>query len=560
MFPLIIARSKSLKNSFRATLANRWELAKVIGTCLFGLLLISCLYWWFGRVLVYLAAVPTIGALLTQKVLEMAFISAFSLIALSAMVTSLSTHFAASDLNLLFSFPLRSVDIFLMKSMEATIHASWMVTLVLFPFLLALAKAKALGLGFIVLASLLFIPFAFSASALGFLISSVFVSIFPRRKLSEFLSVLGVMIFVFLYTGVRLTLPQHLIHPERMQEVLGYVLYLQTPAAPLIPSRWYVGALSAYIAGDWPRVGHAVLILMGFALLALAVLLILGSRVVNFKRWSKVLEGSGSNFNPEAGEKPLTLKEEPQSQSLNKLLLIKELRFFLRDSQRFSNSSFIFAVVVIYLVSIYRLPMDTPAIQNFVSFINLALGLFIVAALSLRFCFPQISLELPYAWILRASPLSTRDFVKSKVIFNFIFLNILGLIMVIISPMLLGTDLILIPIYAVAACACASVFSFLSLALGSAFPKLRWENIIQIETSFGGFLYAACSLAFVGFTLAVFAWPMKFYFDAKYLNHKIVTSDWLWLGALAVFYFGVAFVVSWLSLRSVKRSWQRLET
>ncbi|MFC1521433.1 hypothetical protein ACFL6Y_03395 [Elusimicrobiota bacterium] len=560
MFALLISRIHSAENWIRSIFRSRYEFWKVFVVSFFGLFLLSSLGWWFMRMLAYITSVPTVGNLLMQKLLEIAFLSSFSLIALSAMVTSLSTHFSSKDLNFLLATPLSPKKIFFVKTIEASLHASWMVFLVLIPFLGSYMRIKGLGIGFPVAAFIFFIPFAFSASMVGILISAIFAAIFPKRRLTEFLSVLGICIFVALYSGIRLTLPRKLMRPDELAEMMEYLLYLQSPAASFLPSRWYVGVLNAYMAADWLRLGVCCLILMGFCALGVALLYILISKFFTRDKWLIALEQGGSIGAKAKGAQALEDQhaESARSQkSLWRVLLEKEVKYFFRDSQRFSNASFILAICMIYLVSIYRLPMDTPYLKNFISFINLALGLFIIAALSLRFCFPQPSLELPYAWVLRASPMKPVDFLGSKLIFNFLFLNLLGMILVILSPILLGTDLALIPIYMASAFFLSTVLSVVSLAVGSAFPKANVEHIVQIETSFGGFFYATCALIYVGITLAVFAWPIRYYFTVNYLNRPMGGGDWAWLGVLLLVYSIVCLVTIIISWYSAKRSFNK---
>ncbi|MBI4369536.1 MAG: hypothetical protein HY547_04830 [Elusimicrobia bacterium] len=557
MDALTLSRWRMMANWWRLVRGNRWEMVKIVSVLLFGALLLGCLDWWFYRALAYVARVPSIGNLLMKKLFEIAFLSSFSLIALSAMVTSLSTHFGAADLPLLLSSPLHHLRIYFQKAFEAMIHASWMITLVLIPFLSVMMRLKELDAGFMVLAFLLFIPFAMSAAAVGIAFSSLFVAVFPRRKLTELLSVLGVLVFVLLYSGIRLTLPQRLMRPDEMEQVIQYVLYLESPAAPFLPSRWYVAGLYGYITGDKMRILESAGALGAFAIAGLGLLSFLGTRVLSLKKWLQVLEGSAPVHEKlgDANESgiPAGIGKAP----LSRLFLMKELKFFLRDSQRFSNVSFILAVCAIYLVSIYKLPMDTPQLRNFLSFINLALGLFIVAALSLRFCFPQPSMELQYAWIILASPIRPREILGAKLIFNIGFLALIGVGIVCVSPVLLGTDLGLIPYYLAAALCAAVVMPFLAMAIGSAFPKIRFENIIQIETSFGGFLYAVSSLGFVGLTLAVFAWPIRYFFQARYMNYVMMGFDWMWIGVLSGVYGVICCSICWFCWRWSQRSWER---
>ncbi|MBI4064354.1 MAG: hypothetical protein HY401_08660 [Elusimicrobia bacterium] len=556
MNSLLLARWRMFRNWARSAMESRWEIIKVVSVVLFGFLLVGCLHWWFYRALSYISGVTAIGNLLMKKLFEIAFLSSFFLIALSAMVTSLSTHFGAKDLSLLISWPIKSLVIYLGKAKEAALHASWMVALVLVPFLAVLMKLKGQDAGFMLAALLLFVPFAICAASAGIAMASLFVSLFPRQKLKELLGVLGVLIFVMLYAGIRLTLPQKLMRPDELEDVLEYLAYLESPAASFLPSRWYVEAMNAYIAHDWERMFQAMGIVGLFAAGGLALLIFMGTKILTRRRWARVLEGGcdpGETIAETGGEKESC---SPAPLSLRRIFILKEIKFFLRDSQRFSNVSFILAVGAIYLVSIYRLPMDTPHLKNFMSFINLALGLFIIAALSLRFCFPQPSLELQYAWIVKTSPVRAEELLGAKLLFSVIFLNVIGGILVCVSPLLLGTDPALIPIYLAASIFCSSVLPAMALGIGSAFPKTRFENIIQIETSFGGFLYAVCALIFVVITLSVFAWPIQYFFKIRYFHRSMDGADWAWISVLGAGYLTISLAAASFGWWLAKRSWK----
>ena len=52
----------------------------------------------------------------------------------------------------------------------------------------------------------------------------------------------------------------------------------------------------------------------------------------------------------------------------------------------------------------------------------------------------------------------------------------------------------------------------MGVGLGALFPRFTVENIHQIESSLGGFVYMAASLFYIGATLSILAWPMRMHF------------------------------------------------
>ncbi|MEK6544506.1 MAG: hypothetical protein AABZ44_08755, partial [Elusimicrobiota bacterium] len=128
----------------------------------------------------------------------------------------------------------------------------------------------------------------------------------------------------------------------------------------------------------------------------------------------------------------------------------------------------------------------------------------------------------------------------------------------VISPLLLGTDKELIPLYLVAALCLGSVLAPLSLAVGSAFPKPRFEHLVQIETSFGGFLFGVLSLVAVALTLAVFASPIHYFFQVNYLHKVMDKYDYYWLTTLGAVYLGICLASGMGSWWWAKRSWNNL--
>src|SRR5262249_48650334 len=81
-------------------------------------------------------------------------------------------------------------------------------------------------------------------------------------------------------------------------------------------------------------------------------------------------------------------------------MIIKEAKLFSRDATQWSQLLLLAALVVVYMINIKNLAIQLPMVRWVVSFINLGLAGFVLAALSVRFLFPSVSMEGRAFWIV----------------------------------------------------------------------------------------------------------------------------------------------------------------
>ena len=100
-------------------------------------------------------------------------------------------------------------------------------------------------------------------------------------------------------------------------------------------------------------------------------------------------------------------------------LVAKEVKVFFRDSTQWSQLILLAVLVVVHVYNIRVLPLYSGEqvsffLINLVSFLNLGLAGFVVAAIAARFVFPAMSLEGRMLWLLRSSPLEVRTLFWTK--------------------------------------------------------------------------------------------------------------------------------------------------
>jgi len=96
----------------------------------------------------------------------------------------------------------------------------------------------------------------------------------------------------------------------------------------------------------------------------------------------------------------------------------------------------------------------------------------------------------------------------------------------------------------------------LGMAFGIAYPNFTAEHIAKIPASFGGVLYMAFSIVFIGLIVVLEAWPVHLSLLRSFQRIPLSTGDWYSISLS----FGAAFALTViLFLGATRWSITRLE-
>ena len=363
-----------------------WKLGKNLIFAGVGLTMLAALYGGFWRLLSYLEGVQLIGPMLSWKLTSMVLLMTFSMIIVSSIIISMTTLYYSSDLKFLFSCPLDLRAVFLDKSFETVFYSSWTLVLAILPYIMALGRVKALGAGFYLSYAMLMVPFVMLAGAVGILFSMLVMYSFPTSRTRDITWLLGSLSVAFVYVAFRFSKPEQLLRPDSLQVVAQYIEYLQSPTAPYMPSWWVTRAMVAYSAGHWLVFSLSALVLSASAAAIYAFIYYLSGFL--YMRGFSGAQGSPrfSGGRETLFEQRLAFKWPALSASLT--LYWKDRLALARDARYWSQIILIAALIAVYLFSIRQLPLDTPDLKSLVSFLNVGVAGFVVAAIGLRFTFP----------------------------------------------------------------------------------------------------------------------------------------------------------------------------
>jgi ABC-2 type transport system permease protein len=478
------------------------------------------LFWAFVlvvvfRLLLYFRRVPDIGPLLAGKLLGIIFVSFFSILLLSNIITALSSFFVARDLDLLVSAPVDWLRLYGAKLLETAVHSSWMVVLMAVPIFVAYGVAYDGGIWFPLVALATFIPFLLIPAVVGSAITLLLVRVFPARRTRDILSVIAVLAAGGLVLLFRMVRPEQLARPEGFRSLVDFIAVLKTPTSPLLPSEWVQRAVMSSLLGIPDVLPYYLLWSTAAAFVVLGALL---HRSLYTTGFTKAQESS-ERWARGTRLKRLGMTLLAPFGTVRRELLMKETRVFFRDTTQWSQLILLGVLVIVYVFNIKFLPLRGEGVTfflvNVIPFLNLVLAGFVLASIAARFIFPGVSLEGRTMWLLKSSPLRMRELLWAKFWIGTLPLLLLALSIVFVTNVLLQVTPFMMYVSLFTITLMTFALAGLALALGTVFPQFETENAAQIPTSFGGLVYMMSAIVLIGAVVVLEARPVYGYVSAR---------------------------------------------
>lgn len=536
--PGVLAARRRFESAF--SVARALALGAVAAA--FWALLFAVLY----RLLVYFRSAQEIGDALAAKLLGVILLAFLAVLLLSNIVTALSTFFLARDLELLMASPTDSFRLYLSRLLATLAHSSWMVGLVLVPILVAYGIVYEGGLAYVATATGAVIGYLLIPSVVGAAVTLLLVNVFPARRARDLLAMVGLVGAGAFIALVRMLRPEQLAGPDGFRSLVDFVASLQTPSSPWLPSEWAAEAIMASLGGAG-RDFFPLLLLLSTA----AALLVLGAWLherLYREGFSRAQEGAEMEEKGERGRLPERILAG--ASPTVRALFAKEVRTFFRDTTQWSQLILLAVLVVVYIYNVKALPLWTGEqvsyfLVNVISFLNLGLAGFVLAAIAARFLFPAVSLEGRTLWLLRSSPLDLRTLLWTKYWAGTIPLLVLAVTITLATNLILRVS----PFIMILSLATITVMTFaiaaLAIGFGALYPRFGTENAAQISTGFGGLIFMMTAVAYLAAVVVLEAWPVHTVLRARFHGRPLDTEQIVWLagGLAAALAISVAAIV-----------------
>ncbi len=489
------------------------------------------IFFLFYKVLFYFKSIEILGEILLTKLMAVVFLTFFLMLAISNIITSLSTYFLSEDNKLILTVPVSTEKVYLSRYLITLGHSSWMVLLFGIPVFMAYGTVYGASASYYLWLSVILLVFLLTPGGIGVMISTALVNIVPAKRAKGALVVMFVLLLAALYLFFRFLQPEKLVNPERFSEIVDYLAMLRLPTSPFLPSHWATRSLFPLLKGRFNDSMFYFLLLLSTGLMSVLA----GSWVCRFlyyRGWSRSYESR------EAKVKRVPLLEGLADFLLRplhgstKAMMIKDVKIFLRDARQWSQLILLFALVVVYLFNFKALPLHkvpgiTFYLENIISFLNVGLAGFVLSAVAVRFIYPAISLEGKSFWIIMSAPIELRRLIWSKFWTSLVPLLFLAEALIVLSNTFLHVTQFMMIISTVTIFLITIAIVSIGIGIGSVYPRFRVEDVAQIHSGFGGLIYMIICVIFIGLVIFLEAWPTYLIFMARTRHYFLSYLQWI---------------------------------
>lgn len=501
-----------------------------------GALFLTAGYRISARVLEHFVLVdPDLGRVLGVKLLAFLLLVLLSFLLFSSLITALSQCFLANDLELIAVAPVPLRRLFRVKLVEVATFASWTAVFLALPIWLAYGSVFDAGAGYYLTLVLVMALIVAITAGLGILVSVALVNLFPARKARDLLSLVALLFIIGAVMMARVVRPERFTRPEEFGTWAEYLVELSSPTLPWLPSYWASRILGEVLGLYGAEPSWSAVAWYGGALVLGAAIVVLLAALVfreGFRSgFSRSQEAREPRWTRQSWWRGATTRASRPFPSGVRAIIVKDVTTFFRDPGQWSQLFLLLAVIVIYLYNFKVLPLDAAGgtgyfMRNLLAFLNVGLVGLVVAALAARFVLPGISLEGSTLWMLRSSPLSSRELLWAKFWGGFLPLVVVAETLVVVSNRMLHTTTLL-GVLSVAAVFCLSAAIVgLAVGLGAIYPRFDASDGTEVAAGYTGILFMMLSAVLVLFSVTILAWPVYHSFRARWLGWSPGATEW----------------------------------
>ncbi len=465
-------------------------------------------FWLTMRGLRFVSGVEVIGFLLAQRLLQFTLLSLLGFVLLSSLATTLSNFFLSDDLSLLRASPVQEGPFYAARLSQTSLLAGWMALAFVLPVLAGWGYAMGGGAAFGVMLVLVLPPLVLLPTALGAMVITLLVCLFPARRIRELFVILGVLSAAVLLLLFRMIRPERLIRPEVFGSVADYVAAFEAPQHMLLPSTWAANVLQSSVGGpvDWLALGVLYSAVWGVGSLGFLV-----HRRLYRLAYSRAQEG-GAGYMHTGGVLDRAVERVTSGlPSIRRGFAVKDAKTFLRDPGQWSQLLLMLILVFAYVYNYAVFPgvgvkLAGIDVNYLLAVLNLLLGGFVMSALVARFAFPAVSVEGRAFWLVRTAPIDMLTLVRVKFRQSAAPLLPLGMVLVGLAAWWLALKWQLVALSVVHTALSTLGLTAMGVGMGAVYPRFRFENPAQVPMSFGGVLFMFWGLLYTLVGAAAVTW------------------------------------------------------
>jgi hypothetical protein len=509
----------------------------------------------------YLLDTIKIGSFLLHRFIMAVLFMFFVSINIGNIVVSFSTLFKSGETAWFFTKPISFTKVFLIKFLDNFFYSSTTLLLIISAALLGYGVYFHLSWYFYPFALIVIIlPFMFSAGSLGAVILLLILRLAAKFGLRKVIIILGVIYASWIVGFYYISSPIDLVRKvfEYFPNINQYFGFLESPLIKTLPNFWVADTLYWITQRQFNKALPliALNLILAAALFSLAMLI---AKNWYYKTWITSLElNSDLKIKNKLNVGLFGFEKKSNLNSVDEVIIKREFLLFFREPGQWIHLSVMLFLMGIFIISISGIRIIIAEnyyndyLKTIVYLVVSLFSIFMVAALSLRFVFPLISLEGETVWKIRSSPLDHKPLLIKRLLVYFALIFILGQLITFFANFQFPYELSIIG-------QINSTFIIISIVslnfgMGGYFSNYKEKNPIRIASSQGASLTFLLILIYLVLLIALLFIPVYNYFQSAHryliapLRDLILTSLILFVLSLII-----AFVFINLGLKSFRR-------
>lgn len=431
-------------------------------------------------------------------VLAMTFLLAFS-----AAVLVYSALFRRAEPSFLLSTPNHPRHIVTIMYLEALFFSSWSLVLLGLPLMLAIGHVQGLPWHFYLIFIVAFLGFVPIPGALGLVAAFLVALWLPRVARRALIFASGAALLLLILWWGRLWAISARDSTGWLQEFFGEMQYLK---AALLPSTWVTNAIRFGIENRPADAAFYLFATLSTALFFSWCAITLVSRRL-IPAFASAQTAAGGHARIYQGGPSRTLAGllffylSPRM----RLLVLKDLRDFLRDPAQWSQLVILLGLLALYLLYLPRSRPEGFSLpwQTLICFLNDGAITLILSTFTSRFVFPMISMEGRQMWLVGLWPMSRADVLWAKFIYALTLTGLAAIAVSCLSIRALHLPAALALVQAGSTLAACVGLCGLAVGLGARFPSYHESSAGRIASGLGGTVNLIASVILVAVCLSL---------------------------------------------------------
>jgi hypothetical protein len=463
------------------------------------------------------------------------------------IVVSFSTLFRSDETSFLFTKPVSFTKIFLIKFLDNFFYSSTTLLLIVAAALLGYGIYFNMNWSFYPFTLLLIIlPFMFSAGSLGVIILMLILRLSVRYGLRKVIFVSSVIYAVSIIGYYFISSPITLVREVFMYwpDINHYFGFLDSFIIKLLPAYWVADSFFWMTSGSLENAIPLIALNLFFSATLFSLALFIAHKWY-YDTWAASLELTISAKTSNVS-KPTLMGFEKNSRlnSIEESIIKREFFLFTRDPGQWIHLGVMIFLMVIFMTGIsgIKLIIDdayyNDSLRTIIFLVVSLFSAFMVAALSLRFIFPLISLEGESVWKVRSSPVNHTPFLINKLLIYFTPIFIMGQLVSFFAghqfPRILSLTGQLNSVFIT-----ISIVS-LNFGMGGYFANFKEKSPIRIASSQGASITFLFIIIYMVFLLALLFVPVSNYFQSE---HQTVITPVTGLLSTSLVLFVLSFLI-----------------